>query len=177
MDLIKEISDRNKKELADRVSVFETTVLVMSHSGDVSTAGGFEVVRARTLREFVLAETGRIYAFDEQDVRLVDVIVGAQDVIGFRIVAVNSFPDQNSDQAISSVLASLPQMDFLRLMGDIADQRLIEQSMTELEREQSIAKKQHSQRVDKHGDVKPLIDFDRSFQQDPDDAIAPSGSE
>lgn len=177
MDLIKAAADKAKKDLADRVSVFETTILLMSHDGDVSEAGGFEVVRARTLREFVLAEPGRIYAFDEKDIRLVDVIVGAQDVLGFRIVAVNSFPDQRSDQAVNAVLAGIPQMDFLRLMGDIADQRLVEQSMTETEREASLAKKQHSQRVNKDGDIKPLIDFDRSFTEDPDDAIAPSGAQ
>jgi len=176
VDLIKDVEDRNKQELAARVSRFDTTILVMSHSGDVTTAGGFEVVRARTLKEFVEAEPGRIYAFDAYDLRLVEVITSAQDVLGFKIVAIDSFPDQKSDASVNAVLATLSHVDFLRLMGDIADQNLIEQSMTTLEKENSIAKKQHAQRVNKHGEIKPLIDFDRSFD-DPEEAIAPSGAE
>jgi len=174
MDLIKMAEDARKAELTGRLEKFDTTILVMSHEGDVDEAGGYSVLRARTLKEFAHAEVGVIYAFDADDVRLVEVIVAAQDVLGFKISSVESFPGQKSSEVISSVMAELPRVDFLRLMGDIADQRLINESMTESEREASLAKKQHHQRANKRGEVKALVDFDRSFK-DEDDAIAPEG--
>lgn len=175
MDLIKAAEDARRAELADRLEKFDKTILVMSHEGDVDEVGGYTVARARTLKEFAHAETGVIYAFDFEDLRLVEVVVAAQDVLGFKVSSVESFPGQRSSEPVSAVMAELPRVDFLRLMGDIADQRLINESMTASEREASLAKKQHAQRANKHGEVKALVDFDRSFTDDAEEAIAPEG--
>lgn len=166
MDLIQQIRDREKQELEEKLVEFDTTILVMSHTGDVAPAGGFEVVRARTLKEFMNAEPQKIYAFDDEDEELAKLIVTFPDAIGFNVRYVESYPDQHSAASISAIFASLPRVDFLRLLGDIADQKLMLDSMTESEREQSIAKRQHAQRANKEGEIKPLIDFDRSFAED-----------
>lgn len=176
MNLIEDIAERDKDERALRMKQFDLTILVMSHEGDVAPAGGFDIVRARTLKEFANAEPKRIYAFDGEDTRLCEVIVAAQDVFGFNIRLVESFPDQHSNAEIDAILASLPRVDFLRLLGDIADQRLLEESMTEAELSISRAKKQHSERVNKEGEIKPLMDFDRSFT-DEDLSVAPPNGE
>lgn len=165
MDFIKDALDRQQAELQERLSDYEDSVLLASHNGEIPSIDGFTCARVSTVRELVSLPMPCIAFLGDDEVALASSLGADPAVIGVNMVRVKDLPSQNHSATVDGALAILREVSFIRVMNDIADQRLIDQNQTEAERLASQTKREESTRRRRDGTVKPLIDFDRGFTE------------
>lgn len=165
MDLIADVAKRNSEDLQQRLSSYETTVMVLAHNGDLPELAEFEIVRVKTIADIAVVKPGTIMAIGDEDAELATVISRHPNVLGFNVILIDDVPGQETAQQVASVLGMIRKISLIRILSDIADKRLVEANMTESELEASIAKRQDAQLRNKHGEIRPLIDFDRGYEE------------
>lgn len=160
MDYILDMSRNQRLELQNRLAQYETSILLLSHNGDVPVVTGFNTVRVTTMLDLVKIPLPGIAVLgdDAQDLAF---IIGARPLaIGANIIQVVDIPGQIPSALVNAELGSLHEVSMVRVLNDIADEELVKANMTKGELELSATKKQESQRFRADGSVKPLIDFD-----------------
>ena len=165
MDFIKDALDRQQAELQDRLNGYENDVLLASHNGEIPVIDGFTCARVTTIRELVTLSAPCIAFLGDDEAQLAEAIGAHAAVIGVGMVRIKDLPSQNHSALVDGSLAMIRELSFIRVMNDIADQRLIEENLTEAERAASQAKREEHARRRKDGSVKALIDFDRGYSE------------
>lgn len=163
MDYILEMTRSKQNDLVKRLEEYNESVLVMSHDGDLPEIDGFHVVRVTTFRDMVLAEKPAIVAIGADATELAEVLGTHPLTVGLNIINLFDVAGQKPNMDVSSWLASLRDVSFVKILNDIADDELVKENMTKDELNHSAAKKQMDQIKTKDGSVRELIDFDRSF--------------
>lgn len=172
MDIIADIRNKEQADLAERLASYDETVMIMSHDGDLMEIPDFQVVRAKTIKDLVTVPPGTIVALGTDDVNVASCVMDYSETLGMNIAVVQDVPQQIPSSEVSAKLGMFRPISFMRVLNDIADQRLVEQNMTAMEIEISQAKKADSMLRTKSGKIRPLIDFDRSFQNEPEEVEA-----
>lgn len=170
MDLINDVAARNSKELQERLSSYETTVMILAHNGDLPDVTDFSVIRVSAVSDLASVKTGVIVAIGDDDVRLAEMMSRYPDILGFNIVLLTDVPGQESAQDVVATFGAIKSLSLVKILADIADKRLIEANMSASELEASVAKRQDSLLRTKAGEIRPLIDFDRGFDGEQEDA-------
>lgn len=177
MDIIADIRNREQAELAERLASYDETVMIMSHDGDIMDVPDFQVARAKTIKDLVTVPPGTIVAIGTDDVDVASCVMDYSEILGMNIAVIQDVPQQVSSPEVSAKLGMFRPVSFMRVLNDIADQRLVEQNMTTMEIELSQAKKADSMLRTKSGKIRPLIDFDRSFEDGPDEEVEATDDE
>jgi hypothetical protein len=166
MDLINDIAVRDRQAREERMQSSEETRLVAAHNGDVLEIEGFQCVRVSTLSDLFQVPKNIICLISDDDASLAEAITRDLDVNGCEFAQLVDIPGQSSAFEAAKWLGAFKQISFVKIMADIADQRLMEESMSKEELEMSMAKKQHQQRARKDGEIRPLADFDRDVKDE-----------
>lgn len=165
-DFIKTVRDREQAELADRLEVYDTTTLLFAHNGDLPEIPNFECVRATTLKEVLTAPAGFIIAIGDEHEKVAECIAKYADNMGVNIAVLIDVPGQQTSSPVAAALGMFKPISFLRVMNDLADKAVVESAMTQIELDESEARRQDARLRTKAGNIRPLIDFDRSFEED-----------
>lgn len=172
MNLIADVSKRESAELQERLSEYESTIMFVSHNGDLFDIDGFTVIRVKTVVDLAHAQPGFIIALGDEEVRIAELVRQYSDVLGFNAVVLDDVQGQASSSIVDAELGQFHHVSFLRVLNDIADKRLVEANMTKSELDASVAKRQDSMIRTKAGEIRPLIDFDRGYDSDSEKDIA-----
>jgi hypothetical protein len=169
MDYISDMSKNQRLELQNRLAQYETSILLMSHNGDVPTIAGFNVVRITTMMDLVKVGLPAVAVLgdDAQDLAYV---IGARPLaIGANVIRIVDVPGQQPSILVNAELGALHEVSMVRVLNDIADEALVKANMTEAELAHSATKRQESQRQRSDGSVRPLVDFDHGDISDADE--------
>lgn len=165
-NFIKTVRDREQAELADRLEAYDTTTLLFAHNGDLPDVPNFECVRATTVKEVLTTSTGSIIAIGDENEKVAECIAKFADNIGVNIAVLVDVPGQQTSDVVAAALGMFKPISFLRVMNDLADKAVVESAMTQIELDESEARRQDARLRTKSGNIRPLIDFDRSFEED-----------
>lgn len=165
-DFIKTVRDREQAELSERLETYDTTVLIMSHDGDLPDVPDFQCFRALTIKDIFDAGVGVIVAIGTEQVSLAQCVSKNSVDFGVNIAVLVDVPGQQTSAPVSAELGIFKPVSFLRVMNDLADQAVIKSSMTVIELEESESRRQDARLRTKSGVIRPLIDFDRSFEEE-----------
>lgn len=168
MDYILQMTKSKQDELQTRLSDYQESVLIMSHDGDLPEVSGFNVTRVQTLTDIIKAPKPAIVALDGSAVELAEVIGKYPLTIGLNIINLFDVAGQSPNAEVSSWLASLRDVSFVKILNDIADDQLVKANMTQDELLHSSAKKQMNEIRKKDGSIRELVDFDRSYKDEGD---------
>lgn len=169
MDFITDMSKNQRLELQNRLAQYETSLMVMSHNGDVPVITGFNVMRVTTMLDALTVELPAVVVLgdDAQDLAYV---FGARPLaVGVNIIRVIDVPGQQPSALVDAELGALHEVSMVRVLNDIADEQLVKANMTSAELELSETKRQEAQRARKDGTVRPLVDFDHGAIDDADE--------
>lgn len=169
MDFITDMGKNQRLELQNRLAQYETSILVMSHNGDVPAIVGFNVLRVTTMLDLVKVQLPAVAVLgdDAQDLAF---LIGARPLaIGANVIRVVDVPGQLPSVLVDAELGALHEVSMVRVLNDIADEELVRANMTAAELQHSATKRQEAQRQRKDGTVRPLVDFDHGDISDDDD--------
>lgn len=165
-DFIKNVRDREQAELSERLETYDTTVLLVSHDGDLPEVPNFECVRAITVKDVLGVTPGTIVAIGSEEEKVAECLAKFAEHIGVNIAVLNDVPGQQTSSVVTAALGVFKPISFLRVMNDLADKAVVESAMTRIELDESEARRQDARIRTKSGNIRPLIDFDRSFEED-----------
>lgn len=158
MDLIAEIQRKNQLAVIERLNAYHDKLLVCSHIGDESELelAGLQHVRASSIRE-LLAHGQDTVVFVNGE--LMGSIAKVVDVLGVNMRILVNVPGLSPDPLFIQNSSGLPSIDYVEMVGDIADQRFLEENMSQSEIEASKANSQLDRMTNSKGAVKRLEQF------------------
>lgn len=160
MDYIMDLARDQRAELQARLAQYETSILIMSHNGNVPSIAGFNVARVTTVIDIVKLELPAVAVLGDDAADLAYIIGARPTAIGLNIFRVVDVPDQDPSAIVNAEIGALAEISMVRVLNDLADDELVRRNMTQTELEHSETKKQEAQRFRKDGTVKPLIEYD-----------------
>jgi hypothetical protein len=160
MDYITDMSKNQRLELQNRLAQYETSILLLSHNGDVPTITGFNVVRVSTMMDLIKVELPAVAVLGDEAQDLAYIIGARPLAIGANVIRIVDVPGQVPSVLVNAELGALHEVSMVRVLNDIADEALVKANMTETELAQSATKRQEAQRQRSDGTVRPLVDFD-----------------
>lgn len=169
MDYISDMSKNQRLELQNRLAQYETSILLLSHNGDVPTIAGFNVVRVTTMMDLVKVQLPAVAVLgdDAQDLAF---LIGSRPLaIGANVIKVVDVTGQTPSILVNAELGALHEVSMVRVLNDIADEALVKANMTAAELQHSDTKRQEAQRQRNDGTVRPLVDFDHGDISDADE--------
>lgn len=158
MDLIAEIQRKNQLAVIERLNSYEDKLLVCSHIGNESELelAGLQHVRASTLRELLAHGQDTVVFIDG---KLMESVAKVVDVLGVNMRILVNVPGLAPDPLFSQNSSGLPSIDYVEMVGDIADQRFLKENMSQSEIEASKANSQIDRMTNSKGAIKRLEPF------------------
>lgn len=158
MDLIAEIQRKNQLAVIERLNSYDNKLLVCSHVGNESELelAGLQHVRASTIRELLAHGQDTVVFIDGE---LMGMVVKVVDVLGVNMRILVNVPGLSPDPLFTQNSSGLPSIDYVEMIGDIADQRLLEENMSQSEIDASKANSQLDRMTNSKGAVKRLEQF------------------
>lgn len=171
VDYVKAVRERQEISLQDRLAEYESSILLMSHSGDVPSMDGFNVGKVRTFADLFALASPAIAIMDNEALDLARAIGVQPTVVGLNVLLLVEVPGQEQDAYITSELSQLRRVNFVQMLNDLADMRLREEHMTEQERALSKTKEQESRLKRKDGTVRRSHYLEQRSEDDVVDAV------
>lgn len=158
MDLIATIKKRENDELHEKLASYEDKLLIASHTGALEDfdVAGFIAVRADSIRELLSHDLTTVVLVGGDLMRHVSMVV---ESLGVNVRVLRNVPGATPDPLFEQYASSLPFIDYVSLVGDIADRKFVEDSMSADELAASKANQQIDRLSDRHGNIKKLNPF------------------
>lgn len=171
MDLIRKIKDAETARLNERLNEYEDKLLIASHSGDLASVevSGLTLVRADTFKEMLSHELGYVVIISGELMGSISKVVTD---LGVNIRVLVNIPGASPEALFEQNRVGLPTIDYISLVGDVAERRFMEDNMTAEELANSKANQQIDRLSNKKGDIKRLspFSFDGNVEGGPDDS-------
>lgn len=170
MDLIKKIKEADNARLVARLDDYEDKLLVMSHAGDLADVevSGLVLVRANTIKEMLSHELSHVVIINGELMGSVSKVVTD---LGVNLRILINVPGAVPEPLFEQNAVGLPTIDYITLVGDVAERRFMEENMTAEELANSKANQQIDRLSNKKGEIKRLetFSFDNNVAGAPDE--------
>nr|QYF49729.1 MAG: hypothetical protein 3 [Guangxi cystovirus 9] len=172
-NFVEEAVSRTMSDTLAALELYEESILILPHVGDVEENEYFSVTRIDddAIALEVLAQRPTCLVLDDEEVSVMiaKVLLQYPELLKRKVRVLEDYPGQVRAERIFSVLGLLPKVSYLRFASDVDHERTMRQMMTDEELAANKAAMETSTRSGKDGTVKALIDFDSSKEPDVDD--------